>query len=231
MSIHDGHRQRFKQQFLAHGDDFHDHQLLELLLYFSIPKGDVNPVAHALLDKYGSLAGVLDALPQSLQQVKGVGEHTTTLLKLIPKLSGRYLSEKSSLGTMLTSNSTVHAFLRPYFLQGTRNELVYLVCMDGKSKVLGCHRLSEGSVDAADIHPRKVVEVALAQNATHVILAHNHLSGLAIPSTADQATTEKLHTILGDVGVVLTDHLIFTDDDMVSMRDSGFFQGYARPNY
>ena len=87
MGLHDGHRKRLKEQFLHHGDGFHDHQLLELLLCYAIPQGDVNGLAHRLLDRFGSLAGVLDARPEALEQVPGVGEHTAVLLKLLPVLS------------------------------------------------------------------------------------------------------------------------------------------------
>lgn len=225
MGLHDGHRKRLKQQFLAHGEDFHDHQLLELLLCYSIPQGDVNELAHSLLEKYGSLAGLMDALPESLQQVPGVGEHTAVLLKMIPKLAGRYFDSRTALGTILDSTRAARDFLMPYFSQGARNEMVYLVCMDAKYKVLGCHKLGEGSVNAADITPRKVVETVLAHNATTAILAHNHVSGLALPSDADYTTTRRLWNVLRDVGVELCDHLVFADDDMVSMKDSGFFTG------
>ena len=228
MGLHDGHRKRLKAQFLAHGEDFHDHQLLELLLCYAIPQGDVNELAHMLLGQFGSLAGVLDALPESLQQVPGVGEHTAVLLKLVPKLAGRYFEDRASLGTILDSTRAARNFLMPYYRQGGRNEMVYLVCMDAKYKVLGCRKLGEGSVNAADITPRRVVEAALACNATCAILSHNHISGLALPSQADLATTRRLWDVLRNVGVELLDHLIFADDDMVSLKDSGFFEGLYR---
>ena len=216
MGLHDGHRKRLKAQFLSHGEDFHDHQLLELLLCYAIPQGDVNELSHALLERFGSLAGVMDALPESLQQVPGVGEHTAVLLKLVPKLAGRYDRDRASLGTVLNSTRAAGEFLAPYFRQGARNEMVYLVCMDAKRKVLGVHKLGEGSVNAADITSRKVVETALAQNAT-----------TAIPSQADLTTTRRLRAVLREVGVELSDHLIFAADDMVSLRDSGLFEGYG----
>ncbi len=228
MGLHDGHRKRLKAQFLAHGEDFHDHQLLELLLCYAIPQGDVNELAHTLLGQFGSLAGVLDALPESLQQIPGVGEHTAVLLKLVPKLAGRYFEDRASLGTILDSTRSARNFLMPYYRQGSRNEMVYLVCMDAKYKVLGCRKLGEGSVNAADITPRKVVEAALACNATCAILSHNHISGLALPSQADLVTTRRLWDVLRNVGVELVDHLIFADDDMVSLKDSGIFEGFYR---
>lgn len=223
MGLHDGHRKRLKEQFLNHSDGFHDHQLLELLLCYAIPQGDVNGLAHRLLDQFGSLAGVLDARPEALEQVPGVGEHTAVLLKLIPVLSGRYQADRAGMGTILDSTQAAGQYLRPYFSQGARYEMAYLVCLDGKYKVLGCHKLDEGTVNAAEITPRKMVEIVLAHNATAAILAHNHLSGLALPSNADLMSTQQLRAILRSVDVELLDHLIFTDDDMVSLKDSGFF--------
>lgn len=223
MGLHDGHRKRLKEQFLNHSDGFHDHQLLELLLCYAIPQGDVNGLSHRLLDRFGSLAGVLDARPEALEQVPGVGEHTAVLLKLIPVLSGRYQADRAGMGTILDSTQAAGQYLRPYFSQGARYEMAYLVCLDGKYKVLGCHKLDEGTVNAAEITPRKIVEIVLAHNATAAILAHNHLSGLALPSNADLMSTQQLRTILRSVDVELLDHLIFTDDDMVSLKDSGFF--------
>ena len=223
MGLHDGHRKRLKEQFLNHGDGFHDHQLLELLLCYAIPQGDVNGLAHRLLDRFGSLAGVLDARPEALEQVPGVGEHTAVLLKLIPVLSGRYQADRAGMGTILDATQAAGQYLRPYFSQGARYEMAYLVCLDGKYKVLGCHKLDEGTVNAAEITPRKMVEIVLAHNATAAILAHNHLSGLALPSNADLMSTQQLRAILRSVDVELLDHLIFTDDDMVSLKDSGFF--------
>ena len=229
MGVHDGHRKRLKTQFLIHGEDIHDHQLLELLLCYAIPQGDVNGLAHALLDQFGSLAGVFDALPPSLTRVDGVGEHTAVLLKLIPKLAGRYSTIRSSPGDILASSRAARDYLLSYFQTGPRNEMVYLVCMDAKYKVLGCHKLGEGTVNAADITPRRVVELALAHNASAVLLAHNHVSGLALPSNADLLTTETLARVLREVGVELADHLIFTEDDMVSLKDSGLLNGYPNP--
>ena len=229
MGVHDGHRKRLKTQFLIHGEDFHDHQLLELLLCYAIPQGDVNGLAHALLDQFGSLAGVFDALPPSLTRVDGVGEHTAVLLKLIPKLAGRYSTIRSSPGDILASSRAARDYLLPYFQTGPRNEMVYLVCMDAQYKVLGCHKLGEGTVNAADITPRRVVELALAHNASAVLLAHNHVSGLALPSNADLLTTETLARVLRVLFLEMADNVIFTEDDMVSLKDSGLLNGYPNP--
>lgn len=221
MSIHDGHRRRFKEEFLARPDSFPDHKLLELLLFYVNPRGDTNPTAHALMDRFVSLSGVLDASPEELRKVPGIGDHAVILFKTVKELSGRYLNGRASLEEVVGSVEDAGDLLRPYFF-GARNERVYVLCMDGKGKNLGIRLVGEGSVNTVQITSRSVVEAALSCNASRVILAHNHASGLALPSAEDRATTRQLRDVLSTVGVQLEDHLIFVDKDMVSLRESGF---------
>ena len=225
MGIHDGHRGRMRRRFLENGlDSFADHEILELLLFYAIPQGDVNPLAHALMDRFGSLAGVFHATYDQLLSVKGVGENTAALILLIPALGGRYLQERADLKNIYQTSWQFRDLLEPEFF-GARNELVYLICLDGKMKLLSPPKLlGEGIADAASISTRKVMELALACNASAVVLAHNHVSGLAVPSTEDIITTKQLARSLHQVGILLYDHFIVADGDMVSMRESGYFQ-------
>jgi len=221
MSVHDGHRARLKRSFIERPEVIWDHQLLELLLFYADPRGDTNPLAHVLMERFGSLSGVLDAPVEELMKVPKVGEHTAVLLKAVKELAGRYLAGRTSLGEPVTTSRQAFQLLRGYFF-GARNERVCLLCMDSKGKSLGIRVISEGSVNAAGITTRAVMENALALNATQVILAHNHTSGVALPSQEDKATTRRLYQVLASVGITLVDHLIFSDDDMVSLRESGF---------
>lgn len=223
MGTHDGHRQRLKTEFLARPDSFPDHKLLELLLFYANPRSDTNPLAHELIDHFGSLAGILDATPEELQKVKGVGEHAAVLFKAVKEFSGRYLTVRTQVDDIARSTRDFYTLLRPYFF-GARNEMLCLLCLDGKHKVLGIRRLGEGNVNAVNITTRLIAEAALSLNASAVVLAHNHVSGIAFPSDEDIATTNSLAPILNTLGVVLVDHLIFVDDDMVSLRDSGFYR-------
>ena len=217
---HAGHRQRVKTEFLARGlEGWPEHRVLEVILFYAIPQGDVNALAHALIDRFGSLAGVLDASVDHLCQVPGVGEHTAALLKLFPAVAGRYVASRSSLEDIVDSAGQVRRILAPYFF-GARNEMVYLLCLDGKRKVLGVRKLGEGSIHAAEITARRLTEEALALRAAGVILAHNHISGLAIPSAEDRSTTRYLRQVLEPIGIQLLDHVVFCDDDMVSMKES-----------
>ena len=222
-SVHEGHRQRAKTEFLARGlEGMPDHRVLELLLFYAIPQGDVNPLAHALIDRFGDLAGVFHATCDQLLEVKGIGPNAATLIRLLPAVAGRYLERRTEPGDQLVTTWQFRELLLPCFF-GARNEMVWLVCMDGKGKLIACRKLGEGIADQVAIVTRKVMEIALGCNATRVALAHNHVSGIAVPSAADLHTTKDLRRTLRQVSIELVDHFIFADDDMVSMRDSGCF--------
>jgi len=219
-AIHAGHRVRVKEEFLARGlEGWPDHRVLELLLFYALPQGDVNGLAHELIDRFGSLAGVLDASVDELKRMKGISEHTAVLLKLIPALGGRYLEERSSPGRIVNSPEEARVLLAPYFY-GARNEMVYILCLDGKRKALGVRKVSEGSIFASEILVRRIVEEAMALRAAGVYLAHNHVSNIALPSAADWQSTDVIRSALTAVQLELVDHLIFVDGDMVSLNQS-----------
>ena len=222
-NVHKGHRARTKERFLSEGiDGFADHNVLELLLFYSVPQKDTNPVAHALLDAFGSLHGVFDATHEELCKIPGVGPESATLIKLIPQLGRRYQISKVKNEKRLDSAAKAGAWLIPRFM-GHRDEIVLCVCLDSKQMVLACATLSEGTVNVAGLQARKVVEFALRHNAANVILSHNHPSGIALPSQEDQMFTLKIKAALEAVGITLTDHIIVAGDDFVSMAQSGFF--------
>lgn len=220
-SVHAGHRQRMREEFLRTGAaGMEDHRLLELILFYAIPQGDVNPLAHRLVEEFGSLAGVFHATYDQLINVPGVGHNTAVLLQLIPAAAARYMERTASFDGQIVSIWQLKELLEPYFFS-QRDELAYLVCLDGKSKLLTVRKLGEGVVDTVQIVTRKVLEAALACNASQVVLAHNHVSGVACPSNADIDTTRRLKNLLAEAEITLLDHLIFAGGDMVSMAQSG----------
>lgn len=224
MNIHKGHRDRVKQSFLQGGlEPFSEINALELLLFYSRLQGDVNQLAHTLIDTFGSLAGVLDADPIRLMAIPGVGKNTAILIKLVPAMAAKYLFSRTNTETILSDTNAIRQLFIPYFF-GAKNEMSFLACLDGKLKVLGVRKLGEGIPNATDINIRQIAEAALSLNATSVILAHNHISGVATPSNADIRTTSYLRDFLSQMSITLYDHVILVDNDMVSLRDSKYIR-------
>ena len=212
-STHKGHRERLKNRFLNTGlDSFTDVQALELLLFYAIPMKDTNPIAHALLNRFGSLSQVLDAPVEELKKVPGISDHAAALLHLTTELARFYQVDSAQRVEVLTSLDACGAYLVPRFF-GRKVETVFLLCLDAKCKV---------SVNAASISVRKVVETALNANATSVVLAHNHPSGVALPSADDVQTTQRIAQALHAVDVVLIDHIVVAEGDYISMVQSGY---------
>lgn len=221
MSIHDGHRQRLKGRFLRDGlDGFTEIQILELLLFYSIPRRDTNPVAHALLDRFGSLARVLDAPVEQLTKVEGITGNSAALLKLSKDIARCYDISKAGEETILLTIDQCGDYLKAFF-RNRRNETIFLLSLDAKLKVLACQEVGEGSINYASVPVRRVVEMALETGATSVVLAHNHPSGIALPSAEDVQTTRRLAAALSAVEIKLVDHIVVADGDYVSMVQSG----------
>ena len=221
MAMHDGHRQRLKDLFRQEGlDNFNEIQVLELLLFYCIPRVDTNPLAHRLLDHFGSLDQVLEAPADELAKVDGIGPNAATFLSLINAVGRYYNVRRAQQGTILDTTEKCGRYISNRFI-GQRNEMVFLLCLDAKCKLLCCRFIGEGSVNSANIPVRRIVEVALAINATSVVLAHNHPSGIAVPSHEDIFTTQRIATALEAVDVILADHIIVADDDFVSMAQTG----------
>ena len=222
-TIHGGHRQRLKTRFLKEGlEHFDEHQVLELLLFYCIPRQDTNPIAHTLLEHFGSLTQVMEAAPSELQKVKGMGESSAAFLSLLNSFCRYYQISRASSAVILNTLEECGRYLMPFFY-GRRNETVYLLCLDAKCKVLSCKEVGEGSVNSAAVPIRRIVEMALGANATSAILAHNHPSGIAVPSTEDQLTTKQLAVALAAVDITLVDHMVIADEEFVSMRQSGWY--------
>ncbi len=219
MAVHDGHRKRLIGRFLEEGlDRFEPHQALELLLFFAIPRQDTNELAHRLIQTFGTLGGVFDAPYEELLQVKGVGENTAALLKMIPDLTRLYYAQEEQ-GAIINNYREAEQLLMPKFL-GRKEELVYGLFLDNKGRCISVDLLHEGTVNISEISVRKLMAAALRHNASSVILAHNHPNGVALPSPDDVTTTRLARQALQATGIRLLDHLIFADRDYVSLADS-----------
>lgn len=215
--IHAGHRGRIRERFAEQGiDAFADHEVLELLLTYAIPRRDVNPIAHALIDTFGSISNVMEADSSELMRVEGVGEQAALLLRMMPPLLRRY--EKSALGErpLLDTYGRAKAYCRTLFC-GMREEHIYLLCLDAGGRLVHPVLLRKGTFDEVSIYPREVLEAVIRHKASNVILAHNHPGGNREPSAADYRATEMISLALSVIAVKVIDHLVCAGEDVFSM--------------
>ena len=220
---HGNHRERVRKLFLQSGlDGFSEHNVLELLLFYTIPQGDTNVTAHNLIDAFGSLQGVLDAPVEELQKVKGVGEYTAVFLSILPQLARRYALGKAPDRVSMADREKLAEYVCSLFI-GMKTERIYLLSFDGSGQLNQTVDLSEGGVRQIRLDNRRIMEAALRSDAVYVILAHNHPGGVAAPSTADANATRTAANLLSSVGIHLRDHLIAAGGECYFMSDSPRF--------
>lgn len=221
MGMHDGHRERMKKRFLEHGlDSFSDFEALEILLFYAVPRRNTNEMAHALMERFGSYRGVLEADFDELCTVHGIGENAATLIQLVKETDIRYRKSLRSSGKRLNTTEAAGEYIMPLFAYQKR-ETAYMLLLENSGKLICCLELAKGVVNRVDVSARDIIESAIKANAAKVILAHNHLSGTALPSEYDIASTISIYNALKTVEIELVDHIIVCDDDFVSLRDSG----------
>ena len=201
-------------------DAMTDAELLELLLRVSTE--DAKALAERILTQCPNIAAVIEADADTLRSIEGIDEESILLLRLVPELHRRYFLSRSRDEKRLTTSADFGRFLLPYFY-GARDEMVYLLLLDAAGKVLNCKLIGHGSVNSANVPMRRVVQEALTSNASGVVLAHNHPSGVALPSKEDADLTARLRDTLDALQILLLDHIVVADDDFVSMRESGYF--------
>ena len=219
---HAGHRQKLRERFIREKgfESFADHQILELLLFYANTRGDTNPLAHRLLDEFGSLKGVLEARPEQLMKVKGIGEQAAVLISMVVPLTKVWHRCAMEKPDRIGSSREAEDYCLS-ILAGERTERFYVVCLNAQCSVLGRRMISEGSLSEVSAYPRMVVETALNYNAHTVMLCHNHPGGTCAPSAEDISSTLQLQRLLGALGIMLLDHIIVANDRTYSMIQHG----------
>ncbi len=220
-NVHAGHRQRVKDRYLLEGlDAFEDHQVLELLLFYAIPRKDTNELAHRMIKEFGSLAGLFEANAKDIARRCDVSENTAILISLIPSLSRRYFLGKWGEKPIINSSSKAGEYAIS-LLAGRIYEVFYVICLDTQNRVNHADMVHEGTINEAAIYPRLIVETALRHQASSVILAHNHPGGSIQPSGADISVTKRIVTALESISIKVLDHIIVAGDRYTSFAERG----------
>jgi DNA repair protein RadC len=219
-----GHRQRLKTRFEQTGfRGFHDYEVLEFLLYFVLPRKDTKKIAKTLLERFGDFIGVLNADTKNLREVNGIGSHAAFFLKTMGAMVGFYFDEKARQENVSFTNVEQ---LVSYFratIGGRPNEVMRILHLNSKNRLIHADDLSEGTVSEAVAFPRKIVEGALKYRATTVIIAHNHPGGVPEPSNNDDVMTKQIQSALQTVKIILQEHIIVASDGFYSYRQNGYF--------
>lgn len=224
MSVHDGHRQRVKNRFLQEGlSGFDDLHIVELLLFYCVPRRDTNLLAHQLIERFGSLHRILSAPASELEKIDGINRNVSTFLSLVTAICAEAQIRKNKEVSIIHSFDEAGMIIRD-LLANKRNENVCMMCLDAKNQILCTEILGEGSINSANIPVRKIVERAIATNAVTVILGHNHPGGLARASDEDVGTTLYVEKALRSVDIILADHIVVSETDFASMATMGLYR-------
>ncbi len=231
-NLHGGHRDRLRQRYALGGFDvLSDHEVLELLLTFSIPRADVNPLAHRLLAHFGSLCAVLDADREDLMVVDGIGERSAFLLQMVPDLARRYMLDRLTKKPLLATTEQAGEYASALYI-GSNSEAAYLLCLDARCALKRAVKLSEGTAISVTIDMQRLVGDALRIGTQNAILLHNHPAGSLLPSREDIELTDQVYKALSLVNIVLLDHIIVSEHGFYSFLKNGQFQrGFANGVY
>ncbi len=224
----EGHRKRIKQKYLNNKNNLvNDYEILELLLTYAIPRIDVKPAAKELLNTFGSLDNVLNAGIKSLSDVKGIGENTAILINLVKEINLRANKSKNNKITKFTSLDVMLEYFKN-ILSMESNEKIIVVTLDNSNRIIASREVTEGTANFSAVNPRKILEGVLADNASGVVVAHNHPKGEAEPSAHDIDFTLKVRDLLKTINVKLFDHIIVGENGAFSMQASIKFSAYFR---
>jgi DNA repair protein RadC len=221
-----GHRKRLREKFLRSGlAGFNDYEIVELLLSLGKPRTDLKPQAKEALRRFKNLRGVLDATPEQLQEIKGIGPHTIFGLKFMQAVAEEYLKAKSQEMPLTNSSEAIYNYFYAS-MRGLKKEILKAVYLNNQNQILSYQDISEGTVDSNVVYPREIIEGAIKNHAAALVIVHNHPSGNPQPSESDKALTRNM-VIAADVTQIrLLDHIIIGDNRFYSFAGSGLIQTY-----
>ncbi len=226
--LHGGHRQRLKDKVRSFGlSALSEHEVLELMLMYSIPYRDTNDLAHRLIDRFGSIAGVLDADRKALKQVTGVGEETALFLSILPQLFSLYkLGKGASKVSYLRNVRNCVDYFRQNF-EISNKEVFYIICLDRTYKVIDKHTLDGDNITKVTIDIKRFTEILINPAVSSLVLFHTHPNGKATPSVEDLETTQAIFNLCEMLKVGFCDHIIFNETDSYSLGQHGYINQMA----
>lgn len=217
--VHAGHRDRLRKKFLMHGIDvFEEHEIVELILFYVIPRKNTNELAHKLLREFGTIPGIMEAPLSSLKIIEGIGENVACFIKLILTMVRVYMERKETGQNMKPTRENFTDKLSRKFV-GRKEEMIAIMLLDAKCKILYEGIVSEGTFNRVELHIRRIIELIVLFDAAAIIMGHNHPSGIATPSQEDVSTTKKLEHLFVTMNIEFIDHIIVSDGDYVSLRE------------
>lgn len=219
-NIHKGHRERVKRKFLDQGftNSTPDHEIIEMLLFYSIARQDTNGIAHNLLNHFGDFSQLLEARPEEIMQVKGVSEHTAVLIKMLLPIFRRYNERKSTRETLTLDNyNDFIKYVMDMYI-GESKEVARVFFFNNKKQLLGKEIINSGDVGSVSISNRKIVELVLKYGATGIVLVHNHPQGFPVVSLEDRTVTQEVKNAVRAIDAHLIDHIIVANGTYYTMR-------------
>ncbi len=226
---HGGHRARLKRRFLDEDlDHFQPHEILELILFYVIPQQDTNPLAHRLLETFGTLAAVFDAPIEQLMTVPGIKENAATYIKMFPSVFRMYEQSSNAKSVCYDNYKALEKFAKSKFV-GITNEQCYVVLFNNRMQMIECTLLAEGTTNRALVLPRPIIERAMIRRASSILLMHNHPNGTAVPSQNDRYFTQVIDNLCQYMDIRLLDHLVVAGDQITSITRTEKMNGIASP--
>jgi len=216
-----GHRERLRERFEKSGfTGFHDYEVLEFLLTFIFRQGDVKPLAKEMIKTFGSFSRVLDASVEDLENVQGMGKASALSLHAFRETMAYYFQNHVTVNKAQITKMSALVEMLQASIGHKQNEILFAVFLNAKNEILATKELGEGTISQASAFPRKIVEEALKQKATSIILAHNHPGGIAEPSEHDESITTEIQKALALVEISLQDHIILANNEYYSFKRS-----------
>ncbi len=219
-----GHRERIKNKFKKEGlKPFLDHEVLELLLTYSIPRKDTKKLAWDLLNTFGSLSGVLEASNFDLQKIAGVGPQSAMLINIVREIITRHSYDKVKKRHSIANHEELYNYCMAH-LQNKKQECFEVLFLDIKLRLIAAEVLSEGNIDNTTVYPRKLIELILKHGAKSIICVHNHPSGDPTPSNEDKFMTNNLKNVLEILSVKVLDHIIVGRGKIYSFATDSYIE-------